>query len=66
VDFVVPAGNEPSLAKLYDLQMLMMSSFGGRERTPGEFEALLAGADFRLSGIYPTPSQQSIIEGMTA
>ena len=66
VDFVVPAGNEPTLAKLYDLQMLMMSSFGGRERTPAGFEELLAAADFRLSGIYPTPSQQSIIEGVTA
>ena len=66
VDFVVPAGNEPSLAKLYDLQMLVMSSFGGRERTPAEFEELLGAGGFRLGGILPTPSQQSIIEGVPA
>lgn len=64
VDFVIPAGNEPSLGKLLDLQMLVMA--GGRERTPDEFKDLLGAAGFRLGGIYPTVSPQSVIEGVPA
>lgn len=66
VDFVVPDGSAPSLAKLYDLQMLVMSSQGGRERTQAEFQDLLSGAGFRLAAIHPTPSQQSIVEALPA
>ena len=64
VDFVIPAGNEPSLGKLLDLQMLVMA--GGRERTQGELKDLLGAAGFRLGGIYPTVSPQSVIEGVPA
>ena len=65
VDFVIPSGNEPSLGKLVDLQMLIMSE-SGRERTPAEFKDLLADGGFRLGEIYATPSPQSIIEGIPA
>jgi hypothetical protein len=65
VEFVVPAGNEPSLGKLLDLQMLVMSE-SGRERTPAEFKDLLEDGGFRLSEIYPTASPQSVIEGVPA
>jgi O-methyltransferase domain len=64
VDFVVPSGNGPSLSKLGDLHMLVMA--GGRERTPNEFEDLLGAAGFKLSGIHPTKSAQSIVEGVPA
>ena len=65
VDFVIPLGNEPSLGKLVDLQMLIMSE-SGRERTLAEFKDLLGDGGFRLGAIYPTASPQSIIEGIPA
>jgi SAM-dependent methyltransferase len=61
VEFVVPPGNTPSLAKLNDLNMLVIP--GGRERTREEFRHLLAAARFKLGGIYPTAAQ-SIVEGI--
>ncbi len=62
IDFVIPPANEPSLSKLFDLQMLVMA--GGRERTQVEFRTLLGAAGFKLGGIYPTASPQCIIEGV--
>jgi O-methyltransferase len=62
VDFVVPPGNTPSLSKFADVHMLVMA--GGRERTPEEFRDLLGAEGFKLGGIYPTGSPQSIIEGI--
>jgi SAM-dependent methyltransferase len=64
VEFVVPPGNEPSLGKLLDLQMLVIP--GGRERTEEEFRDLFGAAGFKLSGIHPTATPQSIIEGIPA
>jgi hypothetical protein len=40
VELVLPAGNEPSLGKWMDLNMLAMT--GGQERTEAEFAALFA------------------------
>ena len=60
VEFVIPPGNQPSLGKLLDLQMLVIP--GGRERTEEEFRDLFGAAGFRLSGIHPTATPQSIIE----
>jgi SAM-dependent methyltransferase len=62
VEFVVPPGNQPSLGKLLDLQMLVIP--GGRERTEEEFRDLFGAAGFKLSGIHPTATPQSIIEGV--
>jgi hypothetical protein len=64
VEFVVPAGNEASLGKLADLQMLVMA--GGRERTRREFEDLFAKGGFGLAAIHPTAAPQSIVEGVPA
>lgn len=64
VEHVVPSGNEPSLGKLADLQMLVMTS--GRERTRREFEDLFAKGGFRLAAIHPTAAPQSIVEGVPA
>ncbi|HKC64705.1 MAG TPA: methyltransferase [Pyrinomonadaceae bacterium] len=47
VETVVPEGNEPSFAKMMDLQMLVMT--GGRERTEAEYRDLFASGGFRLT-----------------
>jgi hypothetical protein len=43
-----------------DLQMLIMT--GGRERTEGEFGALLSTAGFKVTRIIPTRALESLIE----
>ncbi len=60
---VIPPGNEPSMGKLMDVNMLVMCP-GGKERTAAEFETLLDQAGFRLSQIVPTQGLVSIIEGI--
>ena len=64
VETVVPEGNEPHYAKLLDLEMLV--SPGGLERTAAEYRALLAAAGLRLSRVVPTSSPYSIIEAVRA
>jgi ubiquinone/menaquinone biosynthesis C-methylase UbiE len=61
IEAVVPTGNEPSLAK--DFDMVMLGLPGGIERTAEEYEILLKQAGFRLSRIMPTTSVISIVEG---
>lgn len=61
VEVVVPAGNGRSLAKDFDFAMLLYP--GGRERTEAEYRNLLGTAGFRLTGITPTDSPVSVIEG---
>jgi hypothetical protein len=60
VESVIYPGNEPSLGKIMDLEMLAMA--GGRERTEEEFRALFDRAGFRLTRIVPTKSPLSVIE----
>jgi hypothetical protein len=62
---VIPPGNDPSPAKLLDLNMLVMAE-GGRERTPGEYALLLEQAGLRLAKIHPTPSPISVVEAVAA
>lgn len=64
VETVVPEGNEPHYSKLLDLEML--TSPGGVERTAGEYREMLAAAGLRLSRIVPTRSPFSIIEAVRA
>jgi hypothetical protein len=64
VETVVPEGDGPHYSKLLDLEML--SSPGGVERTAGEYEALLARAGLRLARIIPTSSPFSIVEAVRA
>jgi hypothetical protein len=61
---IIRPGNEPDLAKLIDLIMLVMN--GGRERTADEFERLLAAAGFRLGNIVRTASPHSVLEATPA
>lgn len=62
VEMVIPSGNEPSVAKLLDLEMLVIT--GGRERTEAEFDNLFASSGFKLSRIIPAQESVCIIEGI--
>lgn len=61
IDMVVPLGNEPSLSKLLDIQMLATLP-GGKERTKDEFRRLIEKAGLQCSRIIPTISPISLIE----
>ena len=60
IERVVPPGNVPSEAKLFDINMLVNT--GGFERTEAEYRALLKAAGFTLTTIIPTQSPLSLIE----
>jgi hypothetical protein len=62
VEVVVPEGNGPHYSKVLDLEMLV--SPGGVERTAEEYAALLASAGLKLSRIVPTRSPFSIVEAV--
>lgn len=64
VDTVIPPGNDPHPGKILDLEMLI--SPGGKERTAKEFETLLNNSGFRMTRIVPTHSPVSIVEGVKA
>ncbi len=64
VEIVLPPGDAPHDGKYLDLLMLTVT--GGVERTAAEFERLLSAADFRLSRIVPTATEQSIVEAVAA
>ncbi len=64
VEMVIPSGNEPSLGKLVDLEMLLIP--GGCERTEAEYRELFTKAGFKLTKIIPTESPMSVIEGVKA
>jgi hypothetical protein len=61
---VVPLGDTPAEAKLFDINMLVV--LGGQERTEAEYHALFQAAGFTLTRIIPTQSPLSLIEGMPA
>ncbi|MBD2043107.1 methyltransferase [Microcoleus sp. FACHB-672] len=64
VENVIPAGNEASMSKLVDLEMLVMA--GGRERTEAEYRTLLGAAGFELTNIVPTQMPVSVIESVSS
>jgi len=64
IEAVIPEGNEPHFGKIIDLEMLMTP--GGVERTPSEFEQLLADSGFKMNRIIPTMGPMSIIEAVKA
>ncbi|MCB1025082.1 MAG: methyltransferase [Acidobacteria bacterium] len=61
-EMVVPEGNEPDFSKIMDMEMLV--SPGGIERTATEFKELFENAGFRLTRIIPTRSPIKIIEAV--
>jgi hypothetical protein len=58
---VVPAGNEPSASKDFDMTMLAIP--GGQERTAAEFGSLFEKSGFELTSITPTTTMISVVEG---
>jgi len=64
VESVVPEGDEPHYSKLLDLEML--ASPGGVERTAEEYAELFRQAGLRLTRIIPTRSPFSIVEAVAA
>ncbi len=56
---VIPEEPEFGFGKWLDLQMLV--SFGGRERTESEYRTLLSAAGFDLQEVVPTASSLSLI-----
>jgi O-methyltransferase domain/Dimerisation domain len=65
VEMIVPPGNEPSLAKILDVEALIMTP-GAIERTTEQYRVLLATSGFKVSKIIPTQSPMSIIEAVLA
>jgi hypothetical protein len=65
VEMVLPAGNQPSPAKTFDVLMLLQHP-GAGIRTEAEYSDLFADAGLRLARIIPTASPNSILEGVTA
>ena len=61
IERVIPAGNVPSEATLFDINMLVV--LGSQERTEPEYRALFHQAGFALTGVVPTDSPMSLIEG---
>ena len=59
---VVALGNAPSEAKLFDVNMMVVT--GGRERTEREYGALLGAAGLRLTRVIGTRSALSLVEGV--
>jgi len=62
VEMVVPVGNDPSIAKNFDMVM-MLFPLHGLERTEDEYRQLLRSAGFDLSQITPTASPVFVIDG---
>ncbi|MBZ4320864.1 SAM-dependent methyltransferase [Streptomyces sp. SCA2-4] len=60
IDAVLPADGSPHPAVALDVVMLM--TLQGRERTAPEFEDLLARTGFRLDRVVRTPSLTSVLE----
>jgi hypothetical protein len=48
------------------LDMMMRLVPGGEERTPSEYEALLAPNGFRMTRVVPTNSAVSVVEAVRA
>ncbi|WP_277305156.1 methyltransferase [Spongiactinospora sp. TRM90649] len=64
LDAVIPPGNEPHQAKAVDL--MLMASLTGRERTADEFARLFEAAGLRLVRVVPTGTALSIVEAVAA
>ena len=64
-EMVVPDEPGPSLAKMLDIEMLVMT-VGGKERTAQEFGVLFSSSGLRLKRIVPTSRPISVIEALPA
>jgi hypothetical protein len=64
IEYSLGEGNTPSLGKMIDL--VMLTSTGGRERTVDEHRALLASAGFHLNRTIPISTEITIVEARPA
>jgi hypothetical protein len=64
IDQVIEPRNQPGMAKLMDLEMLVNP--GGLERTEEQWKNLFAASGFQLTRIVRTPVPQCVIEGIPA
>ena len=64
VESVVTDGNNQDFTKLMDIEMMV--SPGGKERTAAEYKELFEQAGLRLTRIIPTKSAYSVIEAVAA
>ncbi|HZJ47098.1 MAG TPA: methyltransferase [Pyrinomonadaceae bacterium] len=64
VEVVITEENTADVGKFVDLEMLV--SPGGKERTAQEYDELFARAGYRLTRIIPTESPYSVIEGVAS
>lgn len=60
LEWVLPEGDTPHVARVVDINMMMLT--GGEERTGKQYGRLLEQAGFRLTRIIPTESECSIVE----
>ena len=68
VERILPARAEQSVAlqRAFMLDVHMMATTGGRERTEAEYRALLDTAGFRMTKVVPTQSEMSVLECVPA
>lgn len=62
MEMVVPPGNAFSVAKLLDMEMMVVT--GGRERTEEEYRGLLEAAGFTLVRVIPTRESICVLEAV--
>ncbi len=62
IESVVEEDDSPSMSKIMDLNMLVMT--GGRERTATEYAELFDKTGFKLTNVIPTPSPTQIVEAV--
>jgi hypothetical protein len=62
VETVVEEDDGPSMSKVMDLNMLVMT--GGRERTAREYAELFEKTGFKFLSVHPTPSPMQIVEAV--
>jgi hypothetical protein len=62
IEATIPARNEPSLHKLMDINMLVMT--GGRERTEAEYRSLFDASGFDVTRVTVTPTELAVLEGV--
>lgn len=60
IERLVPDGRQPSDAKLFDINMLVM--VGARERTTTEYRALFQKSGFELARVISTGAPVSVLE----
>jgi hypothetical protein len=59
---VIRGDPAPTPAKMLDIEMLLLLTVGGKERSSEEFRDVLASAGLRIARIVPTPSPLCVVE----